>query len=275
MSPTRRTARPGFTLFQLLVLLALLAILLGLLIPAVQRVREAAARIQCQNNLKQIVLATINCADTNNAKLPPVLGTYPDKKSSGTVFFHILPYIEQDNLYKSAADGDGGSSVWVNGVSRAIIKTYICPSDPSAPAPLVYEGWLATSNYAANFQVFGDPRTASLEGQARFPASITDGTSNTIFYTERYQMCQGDPCAWGYSGASTWTPAFSYLNTARFQVQPALTKCDPTSPQGGHTGGINAGLGDGSVRFLAETLSPQTWWHACTPAGGEVLGDDW
>src|SRR5262249_60473634 len=96
-----RQRRPAFTLFQLLVVLAILALLIGLALPAVQKVRQTAARIQCQNNLKQIVLAFHNCTDTHGGKMPPLAGFYPEAKEApnngyGTILFHLLPYLEQD-----------------------------------------------------------------------------------------------------------------------------------------------------------------------------------
>src|SRR5438128_353005 len=105
----------GFTLIELLVVIAIIAILIALLVPAVQKVREAAARTECSNNLKQIVLATIDCADDHVGKLPPGLGNYPHQNEgitgngSGGIFFHILPYVEQTNAYKNsyALDPDG------------------------------------------------------------------------------------------------------------------------------------------------------------------------
>src|ERR1700730_11841866 len=144
----------GFTLFELLVVLALLVVLLGLLLPAVQKVREAAARISCDNNLKQITLATINCADTYQGKLPPAMGSYLNATSDGTLFFFILPFIEQDNLYQSAGDGKGNFSPWTNSVYTATIRTYVCPSDGSGGQQHLYDGWLSTSSYAANFLAF-------------------------------------------------------------------------------------------------------------------------
>jgi type II secretory pathway pseudopilin PulG len=273
-----RFSRRGFTLFQLLIVLALLAILLGLLLPAIEKVRIAAARTQSANNLRQIILGTVNASDTNGGKIPPLAGPYPGKgddgSGQGTCLFHILPYIEQDNLYKASLDGKD-YSVWANETYKVVIKTYLSPVDRSGGKVLLHDGWLARCNYAANFQVFGDRKNNTLQGTSTYPASITDGTSNTIFFAERYQECGGDPCAWGYTSGTTWAPAFMYLSHARFQTAPTSEHCDPTLAQGIYPGGINAGLGDGSVRFVASSVSPQTWWHACTPDGGEVLGADW
>ena len=105
MSRLARKKR-GFTLIELLVVIAIIAVLIGLLLPAVQKVREAAARAACQNNLKQISLATINCCDTYQGKLPPAIGIYPSQTISanngeGGVFFFILPFIEQQGLYNA------------------------------------------------------------------------------------------------------------------------------------------------------------------------------
>jgi type II secretory pathway pseudopilin PulG len=267
-APVSPRTRIGFTLFEVLVVLALLILALGLLLPAVQKVREAAARIQCQNNLKQISLATINCADANDGILPPAMGLYLKETSDETLFFHILPYIEQDNLYKSGLDDKGSHSAWTNAVYSQGIKIYQCPSDGSGGAGRLYDGWLATGSYSANFLAFG---TVS----ARFPASFTDGTSNTIIFTERYQVCNQTPCGWAYGGETEWAPVFDYTSVAKFQMRPSQAECNPALPQTAHAGGIPAALADGSVRAVSHDITAQTWYFACTPNGGEVLGTDW
>src|SRR3954471_16556688 len=99
---SRATPRRGFTLIELLVVIAIIAVLIGLLLPAAQKVREAAARIQCSNNLKQLGLAAHQYHDLND-HFPPGVGYYPPASGAfGTYFFHLLPYLDQDNLYRTA-----------------------------------------------------------------------------------------------------------------------------------------------------------------------------
>jgi prepilin-type N-terminal cleavage/methylation domain-containing protein len=205
----------GFTLIELLVVIAIIAILIGLLVPAVQKVREAANRIQSTNNLKQMVLASHNCADTNAGALPPVLGAYPTSTNGidwgasvvpsrfGTGMYFLLPYIEQDNIYKSPEisggpgdpNGQGphqSNSWWCHNV----IKTYQSPGDPTLPGNGQTWGNRGGTSYALNWHVYrgGWDEDWQVGGVTRFPAAITDGTSNTIFIAERYAVC-GDPAA--------------------------------------------------------------------------------
>jgi prepilin-type N-terminal cleavage/methylation domain-containing protein len=277
----------GFTLIELLVVIAIIAILIGLLVPAVQKVREAAARLQCGNNLKQISLATINCADTNYSLLPPGDGLYPnpfpsDRNSYASVFFHILPYLEQDNAYRNTlvqGDPHGNNNPFTTfspfwNTLNVNVKNYICPADATnIPGT---GGWNSGLNsYAYNGQVM----PVYWEGYRRYPASITDGTSNTIFFTEQRSSCTGFWPDWGPSIADFDWPQPTGP-AAMFVVRPPGTSCPypggnfytATSP---HANGINVGLGDGSVHYVAQSISPNTWWFALTPAGDEVLGPDW
>jgi hypothetical protein len=111
-------------------------------------------------------------------------------------------------------------------------------------------------------------------GYNRYPASIQDGTSNTIFFTEKYSSCSGFWPDWSTSivDASWGQPTGP---ASIFQVTPRTTSVDCTRASAGHTSGINAGLGDGSVRFVSQGVSGTTWWFALTINGGEVMPPDW
>jgi prepilin-type N-terminal cleavage/methylation domain-containing protein len=293
----------GFTLIELLVVIAIIAILIGLLLPAVQKVREAAARAQCQNNLKQMSLATINCADSHQGLLPPGDGLYPNpfpsaNNSYASIFFHILPFLEQQNSYNNTLSpsdphnsnqtSSGGAlptytPFWNN--LTVNMKTYICPSDPGN-TPGAAAGWTnaGLSSYAYNAQTF----PVYWNGYSRYPATITDGTSNTIFFTELPAQCAGWWTDWGSSIAdASWPQTFSVGPATSFQRFTG-SSC-PWSPcpidsnsvphcnraASAHTAGINVGMGDGSVHFVAQGISTTSWWYALTPNAGDILGPDW
>jgi len=243
----------GFTLIELLVVIAIIAILIGLLVPAVQKVRDAADRTTCFNNLKNITLATINCADTHRGKMPPGCGDYPnadpsnsDSAAFGSAFFHILPYAEQKNLYNACkvdptADGwrlpRGGYYSWSPNAYNNTVPIYTCPGDTSANNGKGGAGNWSTTSYAYNHQVFGTAMytwNADYAIPSRFPSGIADGTSNTIFFAEkRAQSRRDDPWAadWGGNTWWEWAPRFAGEATgpgSRFLSQPTDIYCQST-----------------------------------------------
>jgi prepilin-type N-terminal cleavage/methylation domain-containing protein len=282
----------GFTLIELLVVIAIIAILIGLLVPAVQKVREAAQRIQCGNNLHNITLATINCADSHQGVLPPGDGLYPNPFQSnynayGSVFFHILPYMEQEPAYKGTLQpfdphGSNGnflsySAFW--NVLNANIKNYVCPSDPTNGAGTTVYGWNSgRASYAYNALVF----PIDWSGRSIYPSSLTDGTSQTIMFVDQYGTCNGFWPDWGPSLADPSWPQISGP-ASLFQVRPpnpaGMGQNNTGLPCGvansGHATGIMVGMGDGSTHLVSRATSGTTWWAAFTPAGNDVLGPDW
>lgn len=304
-------SRKGFTLIELLVVIAIIAILIGLLLPAVQKVREAAARSQSQNNLKQIALGMHGVADVNSGILPPAYIEFwvnpnpPDNhayggrylRQTGTGFFFVLPYIEQDALFKMAPPSTTNHTIYDNNVHTNMVKTFIAPLDPTSDQKT--HGW-GVSSYAMNYQVFGKPAHPwgwawGCMGSTKL-AAMPDGTSNTILIAEKRAACVGGPSgsngnlwAHGWWNAE-WMPMFA--NTDIFggtitagpplvvangwltpQLSPTNTSCVPYRATAFTAGGCQAAMADGSVRNIRPTVDQMQWIYALTPNAGEVQGE--
>jgi type II secretory pathway pseudopilin PulG len=287
MSSLKLARRRGLSMIEQLVVLALLGFLLALLLPAVQKVREAASRTQTLNNLKQVVLAAHSHHDAFK-QFPPAFAKFAGMKTAQSVHVHLLPYIEQQNLYMQYVNGQGEDR------DRQVIPGYFAPADPSHPDPPA-----GIQNSAANLRVFctkglqtqWDAPMPALgkeeDGKARIPNDFPDGTSNTIMFSTRYGVC-GDGGSRYASAPNTNTAAMFGQNpakvkaapadmTATFLLHPGAKECRPT-PLMGHSfseAGIEVAMADGSARTVSARISSQTWNAAMCPNDGQPLGNDW
>jgi hypothetical protein len=305
--------RLGFTLIELLVLIILLSILIGLLLPAIIKVREAANRSKCQNNLKQMSTAVQNCADTYQQQIPPLLGHYPgpyDQSLSGMTLFgtphvFILPFMEHENIYDgmlALIPTYGANAAYQYEKKLKVgVKEFVCPADPT----ISYQSNPSYTSYAANSLLFGlsnvqmastdYPTTVLFDigtgraGGARFAASAQpDGASNTIVWMEKLGRCNGTGI--GGSGTTQWSsismtsipPSFPavgvYLSppNSYFQIGANQNTCATFADAStGHTGAILAGLVDGSVKMISQGTSATAYNLALIPNDGSPMTQDW
>jgi prepilin-type N-terminal cleavage/methylation domain-containing protein/prepilin-type processing-associated H-X9-DG protein len=302
--PSVPRSRGGFTLIELLVVIAIIGVLIGLLLPAVQKVREAANRIKCTNNLKQLALACHNYHDANRA--------FPlayDYNAYATEIIPLLPFLEQDALYRQFQTVGGWADPTIpGGPASTPLAVLACPSDalPSPPTTHFTTGtdvYVGLGSYLGNFgatpsgasQVIGLDGIFNQYGEA--PVSIlaiTDGTSSTILFGERYSS---DPNwnAIATAVGSTDIPFYALvapwggeafggpLGDGFYPLNyllPPFTSVDALDlgPRAyafgsGHPGGANFALCDGSVRFISNAVNstPTLLPALCTRAGGEVV----
>src|SRR5262245_24385755 len=299
--------RGGFTLIELLVAIAIIAVLVALILPAVQQAREAARRVQCKNNLKQIGLAIHNFAEAFG-ELPPG-GVYDGNTGlrRGSVFVYLLPMLDETPLFdaydlkKTNVDNTVLSSG--NFAAATVLPSLVCPSDSH---PMYYFG-RAPHNYAASrgpTAVYDNPACscnypwASLAlapaddkyifagpftrvGTRAKLKDIRDGLSNTLFFGEvRPECSEHIQNGWAASndgnGYCTTLIPINYLTCNPNDADPCRRPCNWNTEVGfksAHSGGAHFLLGDGSVRFISESIDHQSYQYLGGKNDGKVVTD--
>jgi len=275
----------AFTLIELLVVIAIIAILIGLLLPAVQKVRQAAARMQSSNNLKQFGLAFHSHNDSIGYlpfNGPGSNNDYPNLADpvnyAGGWGFQVLPFIEQDNWYKGQTTGAAGVGPTPTGARLVSIKTFNCPGRgrPNVATSGGTRGPM--TDYAINTRVNGTGCCGGTNAKRTIQA-IPDGSSNTILVGHKY-VALGD---YARTSGDGWDEVVIVPNGGAGRADPTLAQ-DNTGGVGPHWGSPFPSaalflLGDGSVRGVSYSISQgnqtSTFWYALSPTDGQPLGSNW
>jgi prepilin-type N-terminal cleavage/methylation domain-containing protein/prepilin-type processing-associated H-X9-DG protein len=295
--------RKGFTLIELLVVIAIIAILIGLLLPAVQKVRDAAARMQCQNNLKQIGLAAFNF-ESAYGRFPPAINipgeeafgwpVAPDPARWYGLQMALFPYYEQDNLRRGLVDNVANPH-YVNclgptSIGAQVVKILICPSDSAMANPPVGTYTNKNGTYYFGLSSYGgcsgsSPTSTSANAMLKDGifymnssvkiTGITDGTSNTFMFGERSRLnlpaTSTSQSVGGWAWANYFAQEDNTMNTSEPMEGIALHDLNQFGSQ--HAGGAisNFCFADGSVRSISRSINFVTYQALGTRAGGEVL----
>jgi len=264
--------RAGFTLIELLVVIAIIAILIGLLLPAVQKVREAAARMTSSNNLKQQGLGVHNYHDSfmkfPSNGMSATNAAWATATQNISVHVAILPYIEQGNLYNQST----AATAW----NAAVVKPYVDPTDTTIGSTA------GLTSYAWNPLVFNT-------GAVSFTnlTTMSDGTSNTIMESQRMAVCTAASSTsftiTTGTGAAPGTTALFIAtipaSTTTFAIgtkpSPGVPTCVAGRAESQQAGSMLISMCDASVRGISSGVGATSWQSAVTPSTGDQLGSDW
>jgi prepilin-type N-terminal cleavage/methylation domain-containing protein/prepilin-type processing-associated H-X9-DG protein len=282
-----RSPRSGFTLMELLIVLFIIGLLIALLLPNVRRVREPAARVQCNNNFRQLILAMHNYHDngrpvpypsTSLPNSPKVEafpsgcigpGEAPEERLSWMVV--LLPYLEQDSLYRQF-DMDKGYA-GNQPAAQTRLKMFICPTSKEAGTADPVSNYVALSGIGLDAaRQPADTAGNGFMGYDRLTsfATIKDGTSNTIALMET----RAGLGPWARGGTSTLR-GFDPADLPPIGENRPFGGHRDSRPFGKHYDGANAAMADGSVRLIPSTIDPKKLAAAITIAGGEAVGLDY
>jgi prepilin-type N-terminal cleavage/methylation domain-containing protein/prepilin-type processing-associated H-X9-DG protein len=261
-SPSPQITPRGFTLVELLVVIAIIGILIALLLPAVQMAREAARRASCLNNLRQMGIGLHNYHDALRCFPPggiePRSMLHPHGRQIAWSAL-LLPYVEQEPLYERLDTGKAFDAPENAQAAATVLSVYVCPSVPggdqlqSGRGPCRYGGIYGERITSPN----SPPKGVMLYDRAISISKIRDGTSQTLVISEDCDFSDGQ-----------WINARNVFDQAFAINQAPAFENDIRSK---HPGGANGVFGDGSARFLAETMDLKTLAAICTRAGGEII----
>ncbi len=288
---SRKGRHSGFTLIELLVVVAIIAILIALLLPAVQSAREAARKTQCKNSLCQIGLAIHNYEMAHNV-LPPGSVNLTGPVRSEPNGYHmswavqILPYLEHQNAFRSIDFSVGAYDPKNERARKLVIATYLCPSDFRGPTSHNHNG--AATNFAGVHHDAESPIDHGNHGtfvlNLAVPLdSVTDGSSNTLFVGEK--ALQLDELGWISGSRATLRNTGDSINLNlmalrhQFPLQGDSASATPITAEhvGGfsshHSGGAHFMLGDGSIRFVNQSIEQATLRRLANRSDGEPVSD--